>query len=182
MIIEKLKKLIESRVGYPLRYPKDCDFLSKDLRENYNCSISSSTLKRLFGFSSPSARPHLYTLDQLSRLLGYPSWDEFCYQEQGPNNSPDEISFLDLEDLKEGQKFILEFPSSKSLLLQNLKNGHFLVLESVGGKIQSGFKLEIHNIVKFYPLVCHKIFSPQDVFLGSAIIGKIGGIRKISIL
>ena len=40
----------------------------------------------------------------------------------GPNNSPDEISFLDLEDLKEGQKFILEFPSSKSLLSQNLKN------------------------------------------------------------
>lgn len=182
MNIEKLKSLIEARVGYPIRYPKDCDSLSKDFRENYNCNISASTLKRLFGFSSPSARPHLYTLDQLSHFLNYPSWDEFCYQEQSIQEKPDEISFLNLEELREGQKLILEFSSAKSILLQYMKNGRFLVLEAVGGKVKSGFKLEIHNIVKFFPLVCHKIFCPADSFLGSTIIGKVGGIKKISIL
>ncbi|MBX7180800.1 MAG: hypothetical protein K1X82_01715 [Bacteroidia bacterium] len=184
MNIKRLKKNIELKLGYTIRYPKDCETISKDLREGYNCNISSSTLKRLFGFSTPSAKPHLYTLDLLSNVLGYTSWDNFCQegQEVGSCN-PNEICFLNLNELREGQKLILEFLPEKKLLLEYLNNSTFLVLESIiSAKIKAGFTLEIKNIVKCFPLVCHKIFCPEGTPLGSTVIGKVGGIKRINIL
>ena len=92
-----------------------------------------------------------------------------------------ETSLVDLDKLKEGKRLILGYNPSRKLLLEYIKDRQFLVLESMGGKLKKGNKVEIHNIVKGFPLVCHKVIE-NDIDKGSYIGGKMGGLLYICIL
>ena len=65
---------IEARFGRPIRYSKDCEALSKSIEKNCNERISTTTLKRLFGFAKSIDNPRLFTLDVLATYIGYKDW------------------------------------------------------------------------------------------------------------
>ncbi|HEX7415528.1 MAG TPA: hypothetical protein VF411_15920 [Bacteroidia bacterium] len=76
MIDARAKQKIEAKLGEPIRYPKDCDALSESIYTNCHKNISSSTLKRLFGFVKNIKNPHLHTLDVVANYIGYAHWGE----------------------------------------------------------------------------------------------------------
>lgn len=71
-----IKQQIEAQFGQPIRYSKDCESLARHLSVVCRESISPTTLKRLFGFAKPIARPRLYTLDVLANYIGFGSWKQ----------------------------------------------------------------------------------------------------------
>lgn len=184
MNVARLRKEIELKIGYSLKSPKDCDTLSKDLRELYDCNVRPSNLKKLYGFSLTSTKIHFYTLDLLCHLLGYSSWNDFCLEDGTNKTLPKkENSLINKIDLTTGKKIIIEFLPEKKLLLEYLNNDYFLVLESLfDSEIKIGFKLEIKNIVKNFPLVCHTVYCPFGNSLGSIILGKEWGVQRLYVL
>ena len=76
--IEQLRKAIERTIGKTLETNSDFESLSNSIYEKTRVSISTTTLKRIWGYLSESVTPRRYTLDQLARFIDYDDFDAFC--------------------------------------------------------------------------------------------------------
>ena len=84
--IQRLRQAIENTMCRKNQTPKDFDILSETLAERMGEHVSTSTLKRIFGYVSCSTMPRRSTLDILSHFVGCKDWEEFC--QQGENQAP----------------------------------------------------------------------------------------------
>ncbi|MBR1800957.1 MAG: hypothetical protein IJ767_05605 [Bacteroidaceae bacterium] len=88
--ILRLRQAIEKVACRKIQTPKDFDFLSELLRERLDERVSTSTLKRIFGYVSSSSMPRRSTLDVLAQFVGCKEWDEFCQQAEDHTPSQEE--------------------------------------------------------------------------------------------
>ncbi len=80
--IDRLKRATIERFGHTLDSPTDYDMLSADIKQCTGETISSATLKRLFGYLKPSTAPRPSTLSVLARYVGCTGWSDFCRMQQ----------------------------------------------------------------------------------------------------
>ena len=81
--LAKLRDKIEETIGRKMKTPKDFDFLSEQVFEKLHETVSSTTLKRIWGYLSEASIPRISTLDILSQYVGYTDWASFM--EHAPN-------------------------------------------------------------------------------------------------
>jgi len=63
----------------------DCKFLVKYLQDNHKTYLSESTLKRLFGIVTSPNSASLFTLNLISKVLGYEDWSKLNLSLLGNN-------------------------------------------------------------------------------------------------
>ena len=85
--LARLREEIESVVGRKMKTPKDFDFLAEKIFDKLHENVSSTTLKRIWGYLSEPSTPRLSTLDLLAQFVDYKDWDAFCHQELTQNES-----------------------------------------------------------------------------------------------
>jgi hypothetical protein len=84
-MIERIKSEILKKFGENLVYTKDCKFLADTISEETGSRISTTTIRRLYGFLKSKTFPAKYTLNVLADYLGYQNWEHFCnYWESQP--------------------------------------------------------------------------------------------------
>ena len=76
----RLCAMIEEAIGRKMKTPKDFDFLANAIYDKLHEKISSSTLKRIWGYLPETSTPRLGTLDILSQFVNYTDWKSFCAQ------------------------------------------------------------------------------------------------------
>ena len=76
--IAELLLWVEKKYSKPLRTTTDFDEFSFYLQENSFGIISTSTLKRLWGYVNDVHKPRVQTLDLLSRYIGFDFFTTFC--------------------------------------------------------------------------------------------------------
>lgn len=76
--VSLLLKAVLKQFGKTLDSPADYDSLSLDIQTKTGEAVSSTTLKRLYGYVKPSTSPRLSTLSVLARYAGYTGWSDFC--------------------------------------------------------------------------------------------------------
>lgn len=77
MLSKDIQQKIEQVYGQEIKYPRDCEGLAACITEKTGNSISSSTLKRLYGFVKTSSNPSQFTLDTIALYIGYSSWESY---------------------------------------------------------------------------------------------------------
>ena len=82
---ELLRNAIEAAVGREMKSPRDFEFLSQAIFEKLSQPISTSTLKRFWGYLPQYASTRPSTLDLLAQFIDYKDWKSFC---QEPATSP----------------------------------------------------------------------------------------------
>ncbi len=75
---ERLKEAVLVKFGRTLDSPTDYDLLSVAIERHTGDMISSSTLKRLFGYNKQQTSPRPSTLSTLARYVGFAGWSDFC--------------------------------------------------------------------------------------------------------
>ncbi len=75
--IKQLRRAVERTLGRKMQTNKDFDCLADSIYEKTHAKISTTTLKRLWGYLSEGVTPRRYTLDQLARFIGYDDFDAF---------------------------------------------------------------------------------------------------------
>ena len=75
--IEQLRLAVERKAGRKMQTNKDFDCLSDGVYDQTHAKISTTTLKRIWGYLSEGVTPRRYTLDQLARFIGYDDFDAF---------------------------------------------------------------------------------------------------------
>lgn len=75
---EALRNAIEAAVDRKMKSPRDFDFLVEAIFEKLHQSVSTSTLKRFWGYMPGYASTRTSTLDVLAKFIDYKDWEEFC--------------------------------------------------------------------------------------------------------
>lgn len=76
--ISLLREEIEKAIGKALKTPKDFDSLSARIFDKLHENISSTTLKRFWGYiHDTQSKTSETTLDILARFVGYASWNDY---------------------------------------------------------------------------------------------------------
>ena len=84
--IKQLRRAVERTLGRKMQTNKDFDCLADSVYDQTHAKISTTTLKRLWGYLSEGVTPRRYTLDQLAHFVGYDDFDAFCASLENGNS------------------------------------------------------------------------------------------------
>lgn len=76
-LFDSLREDLIRKCGLPSVCPKDCNFLSQEIRKATNRSVSPTTLKRFFKIILHNHNTSRYVLDTFSIYLGFNSWNDY---------------------------------------------------------------------------------------------------------
>lgn len=76
--ISILKARIEEKIGRKIVKPKDFNFLRDTIFEQCHVLLSSTTLKRIWGYNHDGGTPRTSSLTPLAQYLGYEDWNHFA--------------------------------------------------------------------------------------------------------
>ena len=175
--LQRLRSEVECLVGRSIKSPKDFDFLSRQILGYTNEQISVSTLKRMWGYVAAKSNPSLFSLDVLSRMVGYLNWESFI----GGQNSIASSRFfvkskLMASALDVGEEVILTWCPGRIVKVMYRGNDEFEVVTSVNSKLEVGYTFVCHQFVVDEPCylsnLCRKGFEPCNY-----VCGQTGGIK-----
>lgn len=70
---------IEVALGRKMNTPKDFDFLRECVFSRLNVWVSTTTLKRIWGYLKDDVQPRQGTLDILARFIGFEGYENFLH-------------------------------------------------------------------------------------------------------
>lgn len=75
--IDWLCRAVEQKMQMPMLCPRDFVVLSRSIARDVGDTLSSTTLKRIWGYLSDGTRPQWSSLSVLARYVGFSSWAQF---------------------------------------------------------------------------------------------------------
>ena len=153
---EKLCKEIEAALHRQMKTPKDFDFLKERIFGRLHILVSSTTLKRLWGYLDESVTPREKTLDVLTQFLGYRNWEEYTHRVQDPEGSQSspvmnrKISVR--EEMTLGKSIRLTWQPDRVCDIEYLGDLTFKVIASENTRLQEGDTFQCSLIVEGEPL------------------------------
>src|ERR1700761_3222761 len=82
----QLKEVTLVTAGLTQILPSDCKALSESIFLKTNMLISTTTLKRIYGFAYSKFNPSTFTIDAMALYCGYKNWVDFCDKEEQTTN------------------------------------------------------------------------------------------------
>ncbi len=161
---EKLKEEIERMMGRQIKTPADFDCLSNSVFERTKVQLSTTTLKRLFGYLDEPVNPRLFTLDVLSRFVGYRDYATFC-QASGDESSQSNLVLgqsVATDELATGQRLVLSWRPDRRCVVEHLGEGRFVVKESQNSKLNAGDRFTCHLFIAHEPLYLNDLVHNDE--------------------
>lgn len=87
-VIELLRKAVEQKAGRHMRTPKDFEFLSHCIFEECHEMLSTSTLKRIWGYVQSDSTPRSSSLTPLAQYIGYADWEDYVSKQEATPSIP----------------------------------------------------------------------------------------------
>lgn len=175
--------VIETTVGRKIKTPKDFDFLSKIIYVRLHILISTTTLKRLWGYLKDGTQTRISSLDILSQFVGYKDWDDFCLNFEDLDLEVQEQAIhqkvLISKQLKKGQQIVVCWYPNRICILQYLGNDIFRVVKSSCRKFAEGDMFQCGLLVEKEPMYINDFFH-NGIYSGGFVIGRKGGISFLN--
>lgn len=153
---ERLCRHIETVTHRAMRTPRDFEFLRSRIYARTHQLVSSTTLKRLWGYLEGDVNTRTSTLDILSQFLGYQSWQHYQQQaEQSPAQQSDLIMTERLtvdEQLDEGDRLRLTWLPDRVCDIEYLGDLRFRVVRSEQTRLQAGDTFKCAVMIAGEPL------------------------------
>ena len=172
---------VEKKLGRELCTSSDFEALSIIIEKENGELLSSSTLKRLYGYVSMKPIPRKTTLDILSRYLGYRNFSEFVQNLK--NNSEFSSQFfsnesLHSDQLQKGDELRIGWDPDRVVRLRHLGGGEYEVIESINSQLCAGDRFFQAHFLPGYPMYVSRILRNGE-YTPSYIAGRQGGLNRI---
>ena len=170
---------IEDRLGRGMRTPKDFEFLRNAIEVQLNEYVSTSTLKRIWGYTKYLSNPSTSVLSILCRMVGYRDWDYYRENRYGSNKAPSGTvlsdSIMVARDLKVGDRVRLTWNPQRVCDVVYQGNHNFEVIASRNTGIKVGDWLSCSLIVAGEPLFISNLRQHGQPAV-AYVCGKLGGV------
>ena len=174
MINQLLRKKIEASFGKPIRYSQKCEALSESIFEVTGVRLSTTTLKRLLGFTTMKVSPRASTLDILAKYVGEATDEEIVSAFSFSNGiSSDEIC--------EGTKIRISYNPGRVIEMQYLGRHLYHIFNAIGSKLCKGDTVKIDSMSIGLEFIASQVFR-DGKNLGSYFAAKDGGLVSINII
>mgnify|MGYP006983547885 CR=1 FL=1 len=153
--IEELKHLVEERYGKKLSTTTDFEEFLLMLQRKHEIGVSSSTLKRLYGYVGDSHKPRVQTLDALATYLefkDYAGFVDWLKTSTRYNSSFFDACQLVSSDLERGDNVEIGWAPNRLLRLEYLGDSAYRVVEAHNSKLQSDDMFVTGCFIKEQPL------------------------------
>ena len=174
---------VEKKYGRRIATTTDFESLSVVIEHTIGELISSSTLKRLWGYVSLNPTPRIATLDVLSRFIGYKDFKEFCEglkESQAFTSTFFSSKCQTVAELSDGAKVTLGWAPNRLVILNYLGSFQFEVIASENSQLRAGDRFELSEIIVGYPLYISRILR-DGKYTPSYVAGQINGINLLKV-
>lgn len=175
---------VEKRYGRRVSTSTDFEALSVVIEHDINELISSSTLKRLWGYVSSNPVPRISTLDILCRFIGFKNFSEF--RESLKSSDVYESSFFTAKsissaDIQEGNRILIGWMPDRMVELSYMGNNIYKVTSNQNSSLQEGDEFELLTFLMGYPLYIPRILRNGE-YTPSYIAGANDGLTTLELL
>lgn len=173
---------VENRYHKPLHTSTDFDEFSLYLKHQVNDVVSTSTLKRLWGYVGDSHLPRMRTLDILARYVGHADFNQFCiWLKTSPVYNSSFFSAYQVltKDLYPGSRLEIGWSPNRYLRLRYEGNDMFEVEESRQSKLLAGDRFEVVSFMMGQPLYLPYVWRGGEK-LPSFLAGRNGGLTLLN--
>lgn len=181
--IEYLLSEVEKKYGRRVATTTDFESLSVVIEHQIGELISSSTLKRLWGYVSLNPNPRIATLDVLARYVGFTTFKEFC------DNLKETKTFVStfftsrcqtVAELAKDALVTIGWAPDRVVKMKYLGNFGFEVISSENSQLRPGDKFELSEIIVGYPLYISRILRDGE-HTPSYVAGQPDGINLLKV-
>lgn len=170
---------VENKYGRRIATTTDFESLSVVIEHQIGEMVSSSTLKRLWGYVSLNPTPRIATLDVLSRYLGYKDFKQFC-EKLKESKSYDSNFFtaqcLIVADIPQGTHVTIGWLPDRLVTLNYMGEFSFEVVMSENSQLKVGDSFELTEIIAGYPLYISRVLRDGE-YTPPFVAGRQGGIN-----
>ena len=179
--IVELRKRIEESLGRKMAAPSDFDYLSIAIWERTHENLSTSTLKRIWGYVEGNHIIRRSSLEILSKFLNFNSWDDFLALISQDNDSDWENGLhFRAEDLKINDLVIVAWKPNRHCTFRYLGNQQFVVDTAENSKLNIGDSFHCNLFILGKPLYLNDLIqnnNPPSTFVA----GSKGGLCELKI-
>lgn len=178
--IQYLCQAIDDLMGRKMQSPKDFEQLRSRIFSLQRVLISTSTLKRVWGYLDNPSEPRKATLDTLAYFLGYTDYDAFCQSQADdgqPVSNPVVSRHINVcDDLSANDELTLYWQPGRVCRVRYLGNLQFQVVSSERTRLLSGDYFQCSLIVEGEPLYLTNLLQ-RGRLATNYVCGKKGGVR-----
>ncbi|MBO5075020.1 MAG: hypothetical protein J6C35_06915 [Bacteroidales bacterium] len=174
---------VEKKYGRRIATTTDFESLSVVIEHQIGELISSSTLKRLWGYVSLNPTPRVATLDVLSRFVGHRDFKAFCNhlkESQIYASNFFTARCQTVAELKPETIVHIGWAPNRLVKLRYMGDYQFVVLESDNSQLQQDDRFELSEIIVGYPLYISRIFR-DGAYTPPYVAGHIDGINLLKV-
>jgi len=181
--IEHLKKLLCEAVDRQMNRASDFVFLQAYVFERTRENIGLNTLKRIWNYGNTPVVPRIFTLDLLSKALGYRNFEDFMlfYGDEGADSS-DKIlgKVVSSSDLRPGDRVTLCWNPGRRCTVEYLGSNAYRVMSSERTKLEPGNTFQTAFFATGSPLILTNLVQ-DDTFAPLYEIGRKSGVTQITV-
>lgn len=179
--IEKLKRCIEENLNRRIVTSTDFIFLSDAVWDRTHETISSSTLKRLWGYVKGYDNMRATTLNVLARFLGYNSWDDFLDKIGRESNSDPVLSpHVNANDLTVGDHVKVSWMPNRRCTFRYLGEKKFIIEKAENSKLKVGDTFYCDLFILHEPLYMSRLIQSNNPPIDFAV-GNKGGLCELEV-
>lgn len=174
---------VEKKYGRRIATTTDFESLSVVIEHQIGELISSSTLKRLWGYVKLNPTPRIATLDVLARFVGHRDFKAFCNhlkEAQVYASNFFTARCQTVSELVAGVTVHIGWAPNRLVKMSYLGEYQFVVLESENSQLQPGDRFELSEIIVGYPLYISRILR-DGAYTPSYVAGQIDGINLLKV-
>ena len=174
---------VEKKYGRRIATTTDFESLSVVIEHTIGELISSSTLKRLWGYVRLNPTPRIATLDILSRFVGHKDFKAFCNHLKNSQVFSSNFftsRYQTTAELVEGMTVQIGWAPNRLVRMIYLGNHQFEVVSSENSLLMVGDRFELSEIIVGYPLFISRILR-DGAYTSSYVAGRIDGINLLKI-
>lgn len=182
--INYLMSLAEKRFRKSIETSTDFTSLAAEIEEKTKERISSSTLKRLWGYVNMTTIPRQSTLDILARYIGHKDYKTFCddlKNSEALRSMFFTSEFINASDLKPESIVEIGWNPNRVVTLKYMGDNQFEVKSSINSQLREGDRFEASSFIKGSPLYLARIIR-DGKFTPPYMAGKQGGLTHLKTL
>ena len=174
---------VEKKYGRRIATTTDFESLSVVIEHQIGELLSSSTLKRLWGYVSLNPTPRVATLDILSRFVGHKNFKAFCASLKDSKAFVSTFftaKYQTVAELASGVSVTVGWAPNRLVRLNYLGDFQFEVVSSENSQLLQGDRFELSEIIVGYPLYISRILRDGE-YTPSYVAGQQGGINLLKV-
>ncbi len=171
-----LTKEIEKRTRRNMHTHRDFVWLSNQVLAATAEYISATTLKRLWGHQNDYSHPSSFTLNLLSRYLGYADYKAFLSGEPcGLETSCIKSTCYMSKNLTEGDELKLRWSPNRHIVVRFEGDDRFEVVEALNSKLLAGDTFSCQSFIEGEPCCLNNLYR-GEAGPYTCLVGKQGGV------